>query len=322
MKRHEQLVDLQANALGIADIRQMNEDIKLWREESNAQMHRQAEKQTSKQYESIFAWLKSEESDQLAILDTVSAEGAKFAGTASWALKNQKIKSWLQQKPDQCVVWLHGTPGSGKSVLASQIVKFMRSASMFSIHHFCSQRYPSSTTYEQVLRSMLLQLLRKDEEMVAHVYADCVLGKKAPTIQALEKLLLNLFSMASREPRQTDYIWIIIDGLNECDTRRQSSVVNLINQITSKVAGAGDTICKVLISSRHSAQIATKLRKKQIISLTEEKSNMKLAIRQYVSQRLVSMNEKIRQLELTRKDIDDIESVITNKSDGSCTTCI
>lgn len=190
---------------------------------------------------------------------------------------------------------------------------------MFLIHHFCSQRYSSSITYEQILRSILLQLLRKDDELVAHVYAECVLGKKPPTIQALERLLLHLFKIASREPRQTDYIWIIIDGLNECESRRQLSVVNLINQITSNTAGMGDTICKVLISSRNSAQITMKLRKNQIVSLTEEKSNMKRAIRQYVSQRLRSMHEILCQLELTRKDIDDIECVITNKADGSLT---
>lgn len=319
MKRHEELVDLQASAHSISDVRQMREDIKYWREENLTQVQKWHEKQASKQYDSIVTWLKSEESDQLAILDTISSEGAKFAGTCSWVLKDSRMRSWLHQKPDSPVLWLQGTPGSGKSVLASQIVKFMKNASMFLIHHFCSQRYASSTTYEQILRSILLQLLRKDDELIAHVYEDYVLGKKPPTIQALEKLLYNLSTMASRVPCQSEYIWIIIDGLNECETRTQGSVVNLINQITSKLSGAGDTICKILVSSRSSSHIAKRLRTKQIISLTEEKASIRLAIRQYVSQRLRTMQDKLAQLELTRKDIDDVERVITNKADGMAT---
>ncbi|KAF0315662.1 hypothetical protein GQ607_017099 [Colletotrichum asianum] len=316
MKRHEELVDLQAGAHGIMEIRQTREDIKSWREESLAQVQKWNDKQANKQYESIMTWLKSEESDQLAILDTISAEGAKFAGTCSWALKNGRIKSWLQKTPESPVLWLQGTPGSGKSVLASQIVRFMRSANMFLVHHFCTHRYASSTTYEQILRSILLQLLRKDDELIAHVYGDCVLGKKPPTVQALERLIYALFNIASRQPRETEYIWIIIDGLNECEPRRQASVVSLINQITRKTIGIGDTICKVLISSRNSSHIANRLGTQHVMSLTEEKSSVKLAIRQYVSQRLRSMHEKLRQLELSRKDIDSIESVITNKADG------
>ncbi|RKL16693.1 hypothetical protein BFJ70_g14981 [Fusarium oxysporum] len=316
MKRHEELVDLQASAHGISDIRQMRDEIKSWREESHAQVRKWHEKQAFKQYDSIVSWLKSEESDQLAILESISSEGAKFAGTCSWVLSNARIKAWLGRVSDTSVLWLQGTPGSGKSVLVSQVVKFMKNANMSLLYHFCSQRYASSTTYEQVLRSILLQLLRKDDELIAHVYEDCILGKRSPTIQSLEKLLYSLFSVSSRGPRQSEYIWVIIDGLNECDSRTQSSVANLINQMTNRLSGTGDTICKILVSSRKSPHIANRLKMKQKISLTEERYNIKLAMRQYVSQRLRAMHEKLAQLELTRKDIDDIERVITNKADG------
>jgi hypothetical protein len=316
MKRHEQLVDLQANAQNISEAKEMRESIEAWREESQAQLQQLDEKQANKQFESIISWLKADESDQLAIFEATSTEGIKFSGTCSWALQNQRISYWLQQKSDSPVLWLQGTPGSGKSVLVTQLIRFMRASNMFLIQHFCSHRYASSTTYEQILRSLLLQLLQKDHELVAHVYQDAVLGKRPPTVQALEKLLYTLFTMTSREPRKTEYVWIVIDGLNECEAQKQASVISLINQIISKTAASGNTVCKVLISSRHSSHIADRLRMKQIVSLTEEKTNLKLAIRQYVAQRLQAFHEKLRQLELGRKEIEDIEVVITNKADG------
>ncbi|KAI8626353.1 hypothetical protein F5Y19DRAFT_227422 [Xylariaceae sp. FL1651] len=316
MKRHEKLVDLQANACNISEAREMREEIKTWKEDSLARLQQLNEQESNKQYESIMAWSKADESDQLAIIDAILAESSKFAGTCSWTLKNQKFKAWLQQSSDCSVLWLQGAPGSGKSVLTSQIARFMKTSNLFVVRHFCSQRYSSSILYDQVLRSLLLQLLRKNDELVAHVYKDFVLGKKPPTVQALEKLLLTLLKITSDEPRQTKYIWIIIDGLNECEPRDQISVMTLINQITGKKTAGGDTVCKILISSRHSPTIAKRLRTKQVISLSEERNSVKLAIMQYVSQRLQSLHEKLRQLDLGPKEIEEVVRVITNKADG------
>ena len=316
LKRHERLVDLQANAYNISEAKEMRESIDAWREDSKAILQSLDEKQSNKQFESIISWLKSDESDQLAIFEATSAEGHKYVGTSSWALSNQKIKAWLQQKPEPSVLWLQGTPGSGKSVLLTQLIRFMRTNNMFLIQHFCSHRYASSTTYEQILRSLLLQLLRKDDELVAHVYHDAVLGKQTPTVQALERLLYKLFTMTSPEPRKTEFIWLVIDGLNECEIPKQSNIIGLVNQIMNKNSSSEQTVCKVLISSRPSSHISSRLRISQIISLTEEKISLKLAIRQYVSQRLQDFHEKLRQLELGRKEIEDIAVMITNKADG------
>lgn len=316
MKRHEKLVDLHANAHSVSDVRQMRDDIKTWRDDSLVLVRKWHEKQAAKQYDSIVSWLKCEDADQTAIFDAISSEGSKFAGTCSWVLANSIMKSWLGKASGPSIVLLQGTAGSGKSVLISQVVKFMKKANMSLLYHFCSQRYASSITYEQILRSILLQLLRKDDELVAHVYEDYVLGKRIPTIQHLETLLYNLFTVASKDPCQSEYIWIIIDGLNECDQRTQTGIISLLNQLTNKLSGDGDTICKTLISSRTSPHITQRLRRTQSISLTEERDNVKRAIRQYVSQRLRAMHEKLAQLELTRKDLDNIEWIITDKADG------
>lgn len=202
----------------------------------------------------------------------------------------------------------------------SQIVKSMREQGKFLIHHFCTHRYASSTAYEQILRSILLQILRKYDELTSHVCGAYVENKTSPTVQILEKLICKLFNIASSKPRDAEYIWIMIDGLNECEPRIQTSVVNLVRQINRKKFESGDTVCKILISSQHSPQIEKLLGKKDIMSLTEEKSSLRLAIRKYVSDRLLSMHERLQQLGLTPKDRDNIVNVITNKADGKRTS--
>ncbi len=245
-----------------------------------------------------------------------SLEGTKYPGTCGWTLKNSKLSSWLQRKPDTPILWLQGTPGSGKSVISAQLVNFMKSAQNFIIHHFCTYSYTSSTKYDQILRSLLLQLLRKDAELVVHVYEECVLGKKPPTVSALEQLLQTLFTSISNEPRQIEYIWVILDGLDECEADKQARVISLMNQITSKPSLPGGTICKVLISSRASPVLSNRLRKRQTISLTDEKDCLEEAIRQYASQRLQSLYQMFGQLHVGPSEIKEIERGIAKKADG------
>ncbi|KAK3940960.1 hypothetical protein QBC46DRAFT_259770 [Diplogelasinospora grovesii] len=316
MQRHEDLIDREASALNIAEGRRMRQDIRTWREESLEKIGHLEEEQAEKQYQSIMSWLKVDESDQLAIFDSISTEGSKYPGTCGWIVKNPKVSAWLQRKPEPAMLWLQGSPGSGKSVMSTQLVNFMKTAKMFVIHHICTYSYVSSTTYEQILRSFLLQLLRTDRDLVAHVYSDCVLAKKSPSVSALEQLLQVLLSSVSSEPSQTEYIWIVLDGVDECETEKQARAVSLMNQIASKSSTSGGTICKVLISSRASSLLTKRLRKKQTVSLTDEKDLLGESMRQYASQRLQSLHRKLSQLDIGPDELHEIACGIARKADG------
>ncbi|KAK7413801.1 hypothetical protein QQX98_007294 [Neonectria punicea] len=315
LKNHGTLVDNEASAIHISEAQKMRQDIRTWREESLDQVRKFEEEQTARQHEFITSWLNIDESDQLAIFDAILAEGAEYPGTCDWILRNPKVKSWCQSKPDTAILWLQGTPGSGKSVLATQLVNFMKAAKLFVIRHFCTYLYASSTMYEQILRSLLIQLLRKDDDLIAHVYGECVLGKKSPTTAVLEQLLQTMLKSMSTEPSQSEYIWIIIDGLDECEPDKQIRLVNLINQIT-KTSVPGSITCKVLISSRSPSVSLNRLRRRQIISLTDEKDSVQGAIRQYLEQRLQSLHEKISQHDVGQDEILEIQNTIATKTDG------
>lgn len=294
----------------------MRQEIRAWQEESKEQLQRVEGEQSAKQYTAILSWLRADDSDQLTIFHALATEGSKYPGTCDWILKNKKVTSLLQRKPDVPLLWIQGAAGTGKSILSSSIVTFMKSSGSLILSHFCSHAYPSSTKYETILRSLLLQLCRQDGDLAAHVYENCVLEKKAPTIPILEKLLQVLLSSICKEPRQTSFVWIAVDGIDECDITTQNNVLSLISRVTSKASGYGGTICKALISCRFSHSASSKLRKKQSISLADEKTPMNASIRRYASQRLKSIYVKFHQLGLAENDFMEIENAITDKSDG------
>ncbi|KAI0459295.1 hypothetical protein F5B21DRAFT_526028 [Xylaria acuta] len=315
MKRHESLIDKEANARNIFEAQKMRQEIREWRKNDLEKIERLEKDEAGKQYHSIASWLKVNDSEQQLLYDALHSEGQSHPGTCTWAPKNKKVQLFLQRKPVNQVLWLQGVPGSGKSVLTTELIAFAESAGYYTLRFLCNSSHRSNT-YDQILKSLLLQLLRKDSELIANVYRESVLGKPPPSSTALEKLFHKILMSMSSSGRQDDYIWVFIDGLNECDVKTQTQVVNLISLMISNTTRSKGIMCKVFISSRALEILSKQLRRKEILSLTEEKSSLSQAIKQYTLQRLQSLHAKLDQLGMTATEIGEIEYSITRKSDG------
>lgn len=101
------------------------------------------------------------------------------------------------------MLWLEGSAGSGKSVISTQLVNFMKNAGMTVLYHFCTYASSASSAYDQVLKTLLQQLLRQDPELTAHVYGEYVLKKRTATAQSLEQLLQMLLTSSSNDPNKS-----------------------------------------------------------------------------------------------------------------------
>ncbi|KAK2028567.1 hypothetical protein LX32DRAFT_394337 [Colletotrichum zoysiae] len=316
LDRHGDLIDKQANALNIFEAQKIHREIRDWKEKSIESLSIQEKEQSGKQYQAIVAWLKYDDSDQLAIFDSISTEVNNFPGTCSWFIQHPKVQSWLQRRADAPLLWLQGIPGSGKSSICAQVVNFMMAGKMPVIHYFCSYSYASSIMYEQILKSLLLQLACRSSDVIAHIYSEYVLGKNSPKIPVLEQLLRKLLQVISHEPGRTEYMWIVLDGLSECQPGKQTRIASLVRHITSRLSSSGSTVCKALISCQGSTSLSNYLKKEHTIFLADEKIRLENAIWQYASHRLVSLTHRFAQLGLSRKEIEDIELGVAQKSDG------
>ncbi|KAL0475570.1 hypothetical protein QR685DRAFT_568337 [Neurospora intermedia] len=318
LQKHKKLIDDTASAINLSETVKMSENLQAWRQENLDKLKFLEDEQTAKQYQSIIGCLKIDETEQLAILDAISSEGNKYDGTCDWVSRHIHIREWLKETPATDFVWLHGIPGTGKSVLATQLVKFLQSSGRaMVIQHFCTYTHLSSIQYETILRSLLVQLMRTSSDLIAHAYAEFVIGKKLPTSQSLEQLLLAFGGAVSPIPSESRSIHLVIDGLDECEPDQQGRIASLLEKLRG-LRSSASSVFKILLCSRRTPQLEKRLRKRtiQVVSMTNEKGSIEPAIRTYANQRLRAIRYGLFQMSLTDSDLQDISINIARKADG------
>jgi len=323
LKGHEELVEKEASAHHMAQASDMKQSLDLLKYEMHEKLDSLAQdekKECFDQRQAISAWLKLDQDDQLAIFDKLESEGRKFDGTCSWILKNTKMASWLQSKPETPIVWLQGIPGAGKSIIIGRLIKYLslQTEASLVVSHFCTHSYASSTEYLRILRSLLFQTLYASDDLVAYIYKEFVASKKTATISALEKLLTTVVLAVLGEPGQRQAIHIFLDGLDEVEAEKQRQVVNLLSRVSRQTQSRG-AVVKVLFSCRPSPLLDRILEKLPRVSLSDEKAQLEEAITVYANQRLQTRSDVLSQLRIYDRDILDLSSRIAKKADGEYT---
>ncbi|KAK4207796.1 hypothetical protein QBC37DRAFT_326752 [Rhypophila decipiens] len=199
----------------------------------------------------------------------------------------------------------------------AQITEFLRSTGKsLVISHISTYTQPSSTEYDQILRSILLQLVRSDTDLIAYIHDEFILRKKAVTAQAIERIILEAVRAISNNPATTRYVHILLDGLDECEKGKQLKIVTLLERIASCAFESPTTVCKVLISCRMLAPTSQRLRQKHAVSLSTEKVAVERSIGFYASQRLSKLRSRWSQLRITDSELKELELRLAAKADG------
>jgi len=250
-------------ALWRFDFRQGRRRQDLANEESN---------KASQQYQEImnhfgFYMLQREKSD---MLDTLNQElqDTRLPEGCDRILRNNYMKSWLRKSPSRLFLCLQRELGSRNSILAAKIISNLRSVNRsLVIYHFCNSPSPETMLYSNILTSLLLSLIKDDPDLVAYTFrALAVLD----TSETHEILFRNLAQALSKDPGETKYVYVIIDGLDECTDYTQERVVAVLEQLLAPVSSP-PVIYKLLILGRTFEVLAPKFRnKKTIISSTEQ----------------------------------------------------
>ncbi len=193
---------------------------------------------------------------------------AAEAGTNHWIWGDEVYKQFESQK--SAILWIHGKPGSGKSVLATSIVKKLKNACEVDNEEpnrlpvICSWFYSKRDDLQShliMLRAIIRQILQQDEPSFR--YMTSLYRRRGPynedsswTSKELLEVLKNIVSN-SQAPQP---ILCILDGLDESYKNKNeeeivlSDVLDVISDLIEKSSNF-----KVVLLSRTDSDIKDKL---------------------------------------------------------------
>ncbi|CEJ81552.1 hypothetical protein VHEMI01673 [[Torrubiella] hemipterigena] len=166
-------------------------------------------------------------------------------GTGQWFLDSEHYQSW--KKVRGSFLWLYGKSGCGKTILSSTVVADLDNDTTTSpnlLYFYFDFNDVGKTSTEQAVRSLIDQLYRKgvrSRRLLDSFYAQHARSGEQLSQALLQKLLQNMIV-------QCRDVWIVLDGLDECNTRglhTSDSVLLWIKKLSSPPSNL-----HVLVTSR------------------------------------------------------------------------
>ncbi|KAJ5093645.1 hypothetical protein N7456_009506 [Penicillium angulare] len=170
----------------------------------------------------------------------------RHGGTAEWLFEMQEFDHWMSGT-DCPVIFCSGKIGSGKTVLAASLIDRIliekHDPDIFVSFFFVRFDDHESLKSENILKSILWQALDKTG---LPDWVDILL-EAAQGILSYE--LENLVKMLDMVAKSLKRLYIIIDGLDECQKRERD---DLLNALTSLLSVKPDPNIRVFLSGRES----------------------------------------------------------------------
>ena len=169
-------------------------------------------------------------------------------GTGEWFLKTNAYRDWLS-KPGY-LLWLHGIPGCGKTVLSSTIIQrtdeHCRSRSgLLILYFYFDFNDVEKQQHEKMIRSLIVQLFAQYVNVppvLESLYSSCTNGERQP---AYDSLLSTLYIML----RDFSDTYLVLDALDEGSKRKELLLC------IEELAGWRDLNLHILTTSRREKDI-------------------------------------------------------------------
>ncbi|KAN0136205.1 Ankyrin repeat-containing domain protein [Lactarius tabidus] len=160
------------------------------------------------------------------------ATDLQHKGTAEWFCRGSNFETW---KVTGSLLWIHGKPGSGKSILwfvvlnscISSDLRLLRSSAIindietlhnagqaFMAYFYFDFRDTGKQSRGDLLRSLLIQLSAQSDpfcEILSRLYDDHDKGTRQPSDGTLMRCLEEMLTLPDQCP-----IYLIMDALDEC----------------------------------------------------------------------------------------------------------
>ncbi|KAL9084482.1 MAG: hypothetical protein Q9165_008055 [Trypethelium subeluteriae] len=194
------------------------------------------------QQQKVMEWLSSSDSS----INQNKARQLHQQGTGTWFLKSNDFINWKSYP--HSFLWLNGFPGSGKTILSSTIITALEkdtTSSQWLLYFYFDFSDPRKQSHDSMVRSLIHQLYYRSEitrKELNLLFSSSENGHRQPATESLCKVFTNSIE-------HSDQIWIVLDALDECETRKGGQYTSLLPWIRSLIKARLDHV-HLLVTSR------------------------------------------------------------------------
>ncbi|KAG4437473.1 hypothetical protein IFR05_007028 [Cadophora sp. M221] len=182
-------------------------------------------------------------------------------GSGQWLLRKQEFREWMSRSTSS-ILWLHGIPGSGKSMLVAHVIEYLQARAQRDggvAYFYCARtaNEPERADPAELLRCLLEQMacLDESEPIQLPVVTAYNSRKKEARGRTPEKLGMDECAEVVIELLHQNPVTIVVDGLDECDPTRRQDLLDMFQQIINDA----NNIVKIFVSSRDDHDIVHRL---------------------------------------------------------------
>ncbi|KAL8804009.1 MAG: hypothetical protein Q9223_005944 [Gallowayella weberi] len=156
--------------------------------------------------------------------------GRWMPGSCEWIFSRPELLSWLHNATSSRILWLHGIPGCGKSVLSSFVISQLQGMGYNCQYFFFRFGDHTKRTVNALLRSLAYQTavqLPELRSLLHQMSGETVKLDKAEGRTIWQKIFVSrLFKVRLQQP-----LYWVIDALDECEAPQL--LLNLFSTISS-----------------------------------------------------------------------------------------
>ncbi|KAI9786673.1 MAG: hypothetical protein M1839_006224 [Geoglossum umbratile] len=228
--------------------------------------------------------------------------------TGTWLLNCEDFGRWTDREGQ--ILWMHGIPGAGKTVLSSIVIEHLVSlcavqpGSRVAYFYFDFSDKAKQNTFG-CLKSIAYQLCEQSEELhedIVALYDDYSRSPTGLTTEVLVDISALLLSSSSKS-------YLVIDALDECSEQERDSFLTSLQEIKSAASGNYN----IFITSRPEADIQRKMDELHPVEVVIKQGLVDEDIRAHVRACLVKDVKLSRWPEAVKTEIEDR---LTNGANG------
>ncbi|KAH9053155.1 hypothetical protein EDB87DRAFT_286188 [Lactarius vividus] len=244
------------------------------------------------------------------------ARKAQHKGTAVWFFQGSIFVEW---KSTGTLLWIHGKPGSGKSVICSSVIRDIMTVceagpAIMAYFYFDFKDLNKQTCHDLLL-SLVSQLSTRSSpccDILHRVYKIHENGTRQPSDETLKECLKEMLRLPGQGP-----IFIILDALDECpDSSGIPSPRDEVLQLVKELVDLHLQGLHICATSRPEVDIRVILEPLAFRSVSlHDESGQKTDIADYV-RNVVNSSPSIAMRRWRAEDKNLVIETLTERADG------